>query len=59
MLQFDEQTTRLLELVYQGADITRRRQASFDVLQPVAGDRIADIGCGNGLLTQELSLIHI
>ena len=55
MLEFDEQTTQLLELVYHGADITRRRQASFDALRPVAGDRIADIGCGNGLLTLELA----
>lgn len=55
MLEFDEKTTRLLEIVYQGADITRRRQASFDALRPAAGDRIADIGCGNGLLTLELA----
>lgn len=55
MLEFDAQTTRLLEIVYQGADITRRRQASFDALQPIAGDTIADIGCGNGLLSLELA----
>ena len=54
LLQFDEETTRLLEIVYQGSDVTRRRQGSFDALRPVAGETIADIGCGNGLLTVEL-----
>jgi arsenite methyltransferase len=55
MLKFDKETTRLLEIVYQGADITRRRQASFDALRPIAEDSIVDIGCGNGLLTLELA----
>ncbi|WP_029064206.1 methyltransferase domain-containing protein [Labrenzia sp. DG1229] len=55
MLQFDEQTTRLLEEAYLGADFSRRRRASFDALRPRPGDIIADIGCGNGLLTLELS----
>lgn len=55
MLQFDERTTRLLEEAYLGADFSRRRRASFDALQPKPEDVIADIGCGNGLLTLELS----
>lgn len=55
MLKFDKETTRLLDVVYQGADITRRRQASFDALRPAANETIVDIGCGNGLLTLELA----
>ena len=55
MLKFDKETTRLLDIVYQGADITRRRQASFDTLRPKSGETIVDIGCGNGLLTLELA----
>ncbi|WP_170425290.1 methyltransferase domain-containing protein [Ruegeria arenilitoris] len=55
MLKFDAETTRLLDIAYEGADLTRRRQASFDALKPSPGDTIIDIGCGNGLLTAELA----
>ena len=55
MLKFDAETTRFLELAYQGADIARRRRASFDALGPEPGDVILDIGCGNGLLAIDLA----
>jgi ubiquinone/menaquinone biosynthesis C-methylase UbiE len=55
MLSFDEHTTRLLEDAYQGADVSRRRRATFDALAPQPGDQVLDLGCGNGLLTLELA----
>ena len=55
LLEFNAEVTRLLNDAYQGADLTRRRQASFDALKPSPGDTIIDIGCGNGLLTAELA----
>lgn len=55
MLVFDADISRLLDMAYRGADITRRRQAAFDALGPRPGDTILDIGCGNGLLTADLA----
>lgn len=55
MLNFDTETTRQLDIAYAGADVIRRRRASFDALDPKPGDTIIDIGCGNGLLTAELA----
>ena len=55
MLKFDEETTKLLEIAYQGGDVTRRRRMAFDALHLSEGDTVVDIGCGNGLLTQEIA----
>jgi len=55
MLKFNEQTTRLLEIAYQGGDVSRRRRMAFDALYLSEGDTVVDIGCGNGLLTEEIA----
>lgn len=55
MLQFDAKTARLLDLGYQGADITKRRRLSFDAIDPSPSEAILDIGSGSGLLCAELA----
>jgi arsenite methyltransferase len=55
MLQFDENTAKLLEAAYQGADVSRRRRMALDALHLEAGEVVIDIGCGNGFLTQEIA----
>ncbi|MEM9603046.1 MAG: methyltransferase domain-containing protein [Pseudomonadota bacterium] len=55
MLQFDAKTTELLEIAYQGADVSRRRRMAFDAMHLSVGDTVVDVGCGNGLLTEEIA----
>ncbi len=55
MLKFDAETTKLLEIAYQGGDVTRRRREAFDALDLREGDTVIDIGCGNGLLTEDIA----
>ncbi|MDJ1016783.1 MAG: methyltransferase domain-containing protein [Paracoccaceae bacterium] len=56
MLQFGEETAKRLEIAYRGADFERRRRASFDALGPKPGEVLADIGCGNGMLSETLAM---
>lgn len=55
MLKFDEATAKLLETAYQGSDVSRRRRMAFDALHLTEGDVVVDVGCGNGLLTEEIA----
>lgn len=55
MLKFNAETTKLLDVAYQGGDVTRRRRQAFDALHLSQGDTVVDIGCGNGLLTEEIA----
>ncbi len=53
--KFDAEVTKVLDNAYQGADLTRQRQASFDALQPRPGDSILSIGCANCLFAVEVA----
>ena len=44
MLQFNAETTRLLENAYRGSDFGKRRLATLEALAPRAGETIVDIG---------------
>lgn len=55
MLQFDAETSALLETAYQGRDVSQRRRAALDALWLAGGETVLDIGCGNGLLTEEIA----
>lgn len=56
-LQFDKATAQLLDDAYRGRDFVRRRFANLESLAPRQGDRVVDIGCGTGLLTEDLARI--
>jgi arsenite methyltransferase len=55
MLQFNAETTRLLENAYRGSDFVKRRLAALEALAPRAGETIVDVGSGLGHLIVELS----
>src|SRR5687768_8139331 len=55
MLQFNAETTRLLENAYRGSDFVKRRLAAQEALMPQAGESIVDVGSGLGHLTIALS----
>lgn len=55
MLKFDSETLDVLNVSYRGADITRRRIENMAALAPRPGERILDLGCGQGLMTEELA----
>ncbi len=55
MIKFDARVAAVLEDAYQGTDIVKRRMLNLDVLAPKAGEIVADLGCGPGFMTLELS----
>ena len=55
MLKFDDATLKILDECYKGRDFKRRRAANLSALSPAPGDTVCDLGCGNGMLTEDLS----
>jgi SAM-dependent methyltransferase len=55
MIEFDADTAAILERAYRGRDFVRRRHANLGALNPRAGETILDLGCGPGILLQELA----
>ena len=56
-LQFDADTAKRIEALYQIHDAVRRRELVREALGAVLGDRILDVGCGPGFYCLELSEI--
>jgi arsenite methyltransferase len=55
VLQFDEENARRVEAVYMTPDVIAQRAATRLALALRAGDRVVDIGCGPGLLAEEMA----
>ena len=56
-LQFDADTARRIEALYQIQDAMRRRELVRKALAAVRGARVLDVGCGPGFYCLELSEI--
>ncbi|HEY3954622.1 MAG TPA: methyltransferase domain-containing protein [Streptosporangiaceae bacterium] len=52
---FDAEASRNLEAVYQTPDVVRQRQETLSALLPQPGERALDVGCGPGLLVEEIA----
>lgn len=53
--QFDSALAQGMERLYRTEDAARRRHAVLEMLRPVPGERILDIGTGPGFLAFELA----
>ena len=51
----DPAKARRLEKNYQNPEVVAQRSAMRELLQPQRGERVLDVGCGPGLMMQELS----
>lgn len=54
--EYGEAESRRTERTYQSPEIVRQRVAILDTLNLQVGERVIDVGCGPGLLTQEMAL---
>jgi ubiquinone/menaquinone biosynthesis C-methylase UbiE len=54
-LQFDAETARRIEALYQIQDAVHRRELVREALAAAPGDRVLDAGCGPGFYCLELS----
>jgi SAM-dependent methyltransferase len=53
-LQFDDKAARRVEAVYLTPDIVAQRVRVLDALRLREGERVADLGCGPGLLALDM-----
>ena len=56
-LQFDADTAKRIEALYEIRDAVHRRELVREALGAVRGDRVLDVGCGPGFYCLELSEI--
>ena len=53
-LDFDQETAKKLEVMYQSRDVLRRRAIVREALGAQPGESIIDVGCGPGFYVEEL-----
>ena len=53
--QFDERTAKKIEAIYLTPDVVAQRARVLELLALQPGERVADLGCGPGLLAQEMA----
>jgi arsenite methyltransferase len=54
-LDYDEEASRRLEMIYVTSDVIAQRQAVVESLQLQPGERVLDVGSGPGFLVSEIA----
>jgi len=57
MVKFDEKEASKTDLAYLTPDVTRQRMRTLEALQLNVGDFVLDVGCGTGLLAQDMATL--
>ena len=57
MITYDEEESRKTDLAYSTPDIVRQRMHTLEVLKLNTGEVVLDVGCGSGLLAQDMATI--
>ena len=55
MLEFDDDASRRLEVLYRTPDVVAQRRAVVEALRLAPGERVLDIGSGPGMLACEMA----
>ncbi len=57
MVTFNAEQARKTDRAYNTPDMARQRLRTLELLQPRADEHVLDVGCGTGLLAQELAAL--
>lgn len=53
-MRFDDQASRRVEAIYRTPDVVAQREATLAALALRPGERVVDLGCGPGLLAEQM-----
>lgn len=57
MIAYDEAEAKKTDRAYQTPDVMRQRMRTLEALHLKAGDFVLDVGCGSGLLAEEMATL--